>query len=84
MMARSAPAAKMTHFAQESGHQKIAKTTMPKARTRRQKHNFMINLSFIDELHLSYMKNIRKFKHSFNEIHISYKENKWLSVTIPE
>ena len=58
MMARSEPAATITHFAQDSGHQKTATTTMPKASRKRQKHNFMIILSFRHEFSLSYGKNI--------------------------
>jgi len=42
IMARSAAAATITHFAQVSGHQTTAKTTMATANKKRQKHNFMM------------------------------------------
>jgi hypothetical protein len=59
MMARIAAAPTITHFAHIVGPQKMAKTTMPKARIRRQKHNFMIPISF--SLRFSYhtKKNIK-------------------------
>ena len=45
-MARSAAARIITHLAQASGPQTRASTTMPTASKKRQKHNFMISISF--------------------------------------
>jgi hypothetical protein len=42
MMARIAPAATITHFAQMAGHQKMAKTTTAAESRKRQKQSFMI------------------------------------------
>jgi len=46
MIARRAAATTITHFAQVSGHQTRATTRMPADNKKRQKHNFMISLSF--------------------------------------
>jgi hypothetical protein len=45
-MAMRPPATTTTHFAQVSGHQTRATTKMPADNKKRQKHNFMISLSF--------------------------------------
>jgi hypothetical protein len=59
MMARR-PAAMITiHLAQASGQKKIASTTIPKASRKRQKHNFMIFLSFPLKLYISYKINYK-------------------------
>jgi len=58
MIARSAAAATIIHFAQTAGQKKTASTTMPRASRKRQKHNFMIFLSFRHKFSLSYEKKI--------------------------
>jgi hypothetical protein len=63
MMARR-PAAMITiHLAQASGQKKTASMTIPKASRKRQKHNFMIFLSFPLKFYLSYKKN-----HTFSSL----------------
>jgi len=66
MMARRAAAATITHFAQASGPQTRAKTTMPTASKKRQKHNFMISISFSQRFSLSYEK---RYQDSSLKIH---------------
>jgi len=59
MMARSAATTTITHFAQASGPQTRANTTMPTASKKRQKHNFMISISFSKRFSYHMKKDIK-------------------------
>jgi Tfp pilus assembly protein PilE len=59
MIARSAAAATITHFAQASGPQTRASTTMPTASKKRQKHNFIIPISFSKRFSYHMKKDIK-------------------------
>jgi len=56
MMAKSAAPMTIIHFAQAAGHQTMAITMIAAANKKRQKHNFMISVSFLKRFSLSYKK----------------------------
>jgi hypothetical protein len=64
MIARSAAAIITTHFTQAAGHQTIATTMIAAANKKRQKHNFMMSISFQRNYPYPIKKNIQ-FQYNF-------------------